>query len=248
MGKSRSSGFRPFLLVIRIVLLIVFLFSGYLLSDYLIELYHLKNAQREMADIYEESVWMNKENGKRELTFEQLHEINEDIVGWISIDGTSIDYPVVQARDNIYYLSHSVYKEESSAGTIFMDSRNGSSPLDKNTVLYGHHMKNGMMFHDLAFYKEAAFYKKHPYVEYGGVEGIGKWEVFSAYVTNTADNYIETQFDSDEDFEQFLERVVSKSLYHTGCEVKGADKILTLSTCSYEFDDARMVVHAKLVE
>ena len=248
MGKSRSSRFRPFLLVTRIVLLIVFLFSGYLLSDYLIELYQLKDVQREMADIYEESVGMNKENGKRELTFGHLHEINEDIVGWISIDGTSIDYPVVQTNDNIYYLSHSVYKEESSAGTIFMDSRNESSPLDKNTVLYGHHMKNGMMFHDLASYKEAAFYKKHPYVEYGGVDGIGKWEVFSAYVTNTADNYIETEFDSDEDFEQFLERVVSKSLYHTGCEVKGADKILTLSTCSYEFDDARMVVHAKLVE
>jgi len=248
MGKSSSSGFRPFLFVVRAVLLIVFLFSGYLLSDYLIELYQLKNVQREMTDIYEESVRMNKENGKQELTFEHLRGINEDIVGWISIDGTSIDYPVVQTDDNSYYLSHSVYKEESSAGTIFMDSRNGSSLLDKNTVLYGHHMKNGMMFHDLASYKEEAFYRSHPYVEYSGENGIGKWEVFSAYVTSSADNYIETEFGSGEDFEQFLERIVSKSLYHTDCEVKGTDKILTLSTCSYEFDDARMVMHAKLME
>ncbi len=248
MRKSSGSGVRPFLFVVRAVLLIVFLFSGYLLSDYLIELYQLKNMQREMTDIYEESVWMNKENGKRELAFEQLRGINEDIVGWISIDGTSIDYPVVQTDDNIYYLSHSVYKEESSAGTIFMDCRNGASPLDKNTVLYGHHMKNGMMFHDLTSYKEEAFYKRHPYVEYSGEDGVGKWEVFSAYVTSTADNYIETDFGIEEDFEQFLERIVSKSLYHTGCELKGTDKILTLSTCSYEFDDARMVVHAKLME
>ncbi len=225
-----------------------FLFSGYILCSELIEFYQLKNTQSVMADIYNESVTKKSEGEGQEFTLDRLQAINEDIVGWISIEGTSIDYPVAQTDNNDYYLNHSIYKEVSSAGTVFMDYRNSPSPLDSHTVLYGHHMRNGTMFHDLISYKKESFYKEHPYIVYSGEDGIMKWQVFSAYVTHTDDNYIETVFSNEDEFDQFLERIVSNSIYDTGCEVKQTDKILTLSTCSYEFDDARMVVHAKWVE
>lgn len=234
--------------IIKSILLAAFLFSGYILCDYLIELYQLKNTQGAMADIYDQSVAKESDAGEQEFTLEHLQEVNEDIVGWISIEGTSIHYPVAQADDNEYYLTHSVYKEESSAGTIFMDYRNCPAPLGSHTVLYGHNMRNGTMFRDLTSYKKEAFCKENPYVTYSNKDGISKWEVFSAYVTGADDNYIETDFRSEGEFGQFLERISTKSLYHTGCQVERTDKVITLSTCSYEFDDARMVVHAKLIE
>ena len=234
--------------LIRSVLLLAFLLSGYILCSYLIEHYQLKNTQSVMADIYKESVIDNGEDEKAEFTLQPLREVNEDIVGWIAIEGTAIDYPVVQSEDNAYYLTHSIYKEDSSAGTIFMDYRNCPSPLDRHTVFYGHHMRNGMMFHDLISYKDEAFCKENPFIVYSGEEGISTWEIFSVYVTDSSDNYIETYFSSDAEFEKFLESIVSKSLYDTGCKVDRTDKIMTLSTCSYEFDDARMVVHAKRIQ
>ena len=248
MKKRNDRKRSPLLLLVRGILLTAFIFSGYILCSYLIELYQLKNTQSVMADIYHQSVTEKGEGGGQEFTLDHLQAINEDIIGWISIEGTSIDYPVVQAEDNDYYLTHSIYKEGSSAGAIFMDFRNCPSPLGKHTVLYGHHMRNGTMFRDLISYKKEEFRKEHPYVVYSGKDGVMMWEIFSAYVTDAGDYYIETDFSKGNDFGQFLEEIVSNSLYDTGCEVKQTDKILTLSTCSYEFEDARMVVHAKLIE
>ena len=129
-----------------------------------------------------------------------------------------------------------------------MDYRNKRDGSDKNIIIYGHHMKDGSMFKTLMNYKEEGFYGQHPFIEYDSIKESTKWEIFSMYITDTKFDYIRTDFDSDEEYESFLKEIQSRSLYDTGVQVRKEDKILTLSTCTYEFDDARFTVHAKLIQ
>lgn len=170
---------------------------------------------------------------------------NEDIIGWIKISDTAIDYPVVKTDNNDFYLKNDVYKQPDKAGAIFMDFRNSGDFDDFNTIIYGHNMKNGSMFKSLLKYKDEDFFDTHPTIEYSTLYEDTQWEVFSAYVTSTDFYYIETDFPSEEDYQSFLDSIVEKSLYAPDFEVSATDTILTLSTCAYDFNDARFVVHAR---
>jgi len=128
-----------------------------------------------------------------------------------------------------------------------MDYRADGEKLTGNVVLYGHHMKNGSMFAALMGYKEKTFFQEHPIIEYNTPYGRTRWQIFSAYVTNTRFYYIETKF-TPETFRDFLSTINHKSKFQTGIPLDGIDAILTLSTCTYEFDDARFVVHARRLE
>ena len=172
---------------------------------------------------------------------------NEDVVGWITIPDTRIDYPVVQGKDNKFYLDHDLNQRKSVGGTIFMDYRANVETLTGNIVLYGHHMKNGSMFTALMGYKDKTFFQEHPIIEYNTPDSRTKWQIFSAYVTNTKFYYIETKF-TDETFRDFLTTISKKSKFRTDIPLNEIDAILTLSTCTYEFDDARFVVHAKRLD
>ena len=173
---------------------------------------------------------------------------NEDIVGWIRVPGTPIDYPVAQGEDNTFYLTHGSDKKKLKAGTIFLDYRCDGLALRRNNILYGHHMKDGSMFAALLEYKDPDFFEENRIIEYSTTKELTKWEVFSAYVTNPSFYYIRTDFASDEVYESFLRQIQGKSLHKTDVELTGSDDILTLSTCDYDFDDARFVVQAKRVE
>ncbi|MDD2219171.1 MAG: class B sortase [Desulfoplanes sp.] len=180
--------------------------------------------------------------------FQPLLLINEEVTGWISIDNTEIDYPVVKTSDNEFYLDHNFRKEKSGAGTIFMDYRNGGDPGDQNTILYGHNRKDGSMFNGLTKYKRQEYYRDHPVLEFSDLKEDQEWRIFSVYITDTDFNYIQTDFADEDDFQRFLEEISSKSMYDTGTDVSRKDQILTLSTCTYEFADARLVVHAKRID
>lgn len=178
-----------------------------------------------------------------------LRKINADTVGWLTIKDTVIDYPVVKSNDNKYYLHHDFNKKESKAGSIYMDFRNTADPLMKHTILYGHSMRDGSMFRSLLSYKDQGFLEKHPTIIFNSLDGNHTWEIFSVYVTSTEFYYIDTEFSSDEDYQSFLDKITKKSYFNRDIDpVTYKDKILTLSTCSYEFDDARMVVHARLLK
>lgn len=182
-----------------------------------------------------------------QLRFAKFLEMNPDFVGYLALPGTEIEYPVVQGEDNTYYLYHDFAGQKQADGAIFLDSRNGWDPLDRHLILYGHNMKDNTMFGPLRGYSNQDFWQRSPYIYLDLPQGMTKWEIFSAYTTATDFYYIQTRFDSDAGFQQFLDTLQQKSVIQTGIHPSAGDHLLTLSTCSDSFDDARFVVHARQV-
>lgn len=172
-------------------------------------------------------------------------EINTDILAWVKIPGTAIDYPVVKGIDNDFYIDHDIYKRPARAGSIFMDFRNEGLGEDIHTILYGHNMRDGSMFKNLVSYNDEDFLLNHNIIEFHTIYEETKWEIFSVYSTETDFYYIETNFPTINDYASFLKSIKDRSFFDIDVDVSIDDQILTLSTCSYETDDSRFVVHAK---
>lgn len=179
---------------------------------------------------------------------DNLFEKNIDYRGWIKIDNTNINYPILQGQDNEEYLYKDINNEYIVSGSIFMNYLNNGFD-DQNTVLFGHNIKNGTMFANLKKYKEEDFFYNNNYIEIELSNGqYLKYKVFSVYITDINDNYTKTSFEDKDEYKEFLERIKNKSIYKSDISVNENDKIITLSTCSYEFDDARLVVTGKLID
>ena len=174
------------------------------------------------------------------VDFEALSEINPDIVEWIYIEDTQINYPVVQGRDNQYYLKRLFDGKWNSAGCVFLDSHNEPDFSDRHSIIYGHHMKNGTMFSGLTEYKKQEFYEGHPTVLLMTSEQNIRVEIFAGYVASVEDNAWEIAMGSDVEFENWLEE--ASSCFKSEVAPAVTDRIVTLSTCSYEFDNARFVL------
>lgn len=181
--------------------------------------------------------------------FLPLLELNEDVAGWVQIEGTAINYPVLQAEDNEYYLTRGLDQSENKNGSVFMDYRNEISTKEKHMILYGHNMKNKTMFADLLNYESQWYLEQHPEIQFETIYYSGTWEIFSAYFTDTSDPYLETEFagTSEEEFASFVTYLKNKSMHNTAVTVEADDTILTLSTCSAEPGEQRFVVHAKFI-
>jgi len=174
---------------------------------------------------------------------------NPDIVGRIALKTCDIAYLVTQTTDNQTYLSVGYDRQESRNGTIFMDYRCDveADPLRGHYIIYGHNMKSGAMFHNLMKYKEEDFFYNNRVFRFDTLYEDYEWEIFSAYVTDTDFYYIQTDFADDAEWLSFLQTVQQKSMFKTDTELSADDVVLTLSTCTYEFDDARFVIHARLI-
>ena len=182
------------------------------------------------------------------IDFAALEKINPSIVAWIYIEGTEINYPVVQGKDNQYYLKHLFNGEWNSSGCIFLDSRNTPDFSDRHSIIYGHHMKDGSMFSRLTEYKKPEFYHEHPVILLVTPDRNLKIEIFAGYVANVKENAWEIAFGSDADFEEWLEEAKERSYFESEVTPAVTDRIVTLSTCSYEFNNARFVVAGVISE
>ena len=179
--------------------------------------------------------------------FQELVSANPDTVGWLRIPNTDVDHVVLQGDDNYYYLDHTFFGEQSTAGSMTLDFRIDAANLQGNVLLYGHHMQVGTMLNDLAKYRHESFYKKTPILYFDTIYEESQWEVFSAYVQSNRFNYFKMDFKSRDEYFKYLEALKRESIYETDVVLEPDDVILTLSTCVYDFEDARMVVHARLV-
>lgn len=179
-------------------------------------------------------------------SLENLKSINEDYIGWLTVNGTDIHYPVVQGTDNEFYLTHNFYKETDHVGAIFMDYRHSRNELDSHTIIYGHNMKDKSMFANLANVLHDDFSTNNR-IRFTFQQEDTEWEIFSAYVTRGTE-WMEIDYDSTETYEQFLNQLVSKSERDFSAEVGGQDQILTLATCTSRVSDERVVIHAKLIK
>lgn len=180
------------------------------------------------------------------IDFAALSAINPDIVGWIVVEGTGIDYPVVQGPDNDVYLHRTFSGEQNASGAIFLEYRCTPDFSDKHSIVYGHMMKNGSMFAGLTEYKSQGFYDQNPSFTLYTPDAVYTCEVFSAYVTSSDSVAYTPDFDNDTNFQEFLNEVLSLSLVQAAMSPTVADRLITLSTCDYTYEDARMVVHARL--
>ena len=188
-----------------------------------------------------------------ELAYEKygaLYEQNSDFVGWIYIEGTNINYPVMQTPDNPdYYLKHSFERTYSDYGVPYLDEA-CEIGVSNNLVIYGHHMSNGTMFCDLDGYTDKTFCDAHPIIRFDTLSSFGEYEVIAVfrYNTNREDFRYDKYVTMDEKtFASFIEQVQERQLYSTGRSAEYGDQLLTLSTCEYTYKNGRLVIVARKV-
>ena len=181
------------------------------------------------------------------IDFDKLHDISSDAVAWIFAPGTKINYCIAQAEDNDYYLHRLLDGTTASGGTLFADCRNSADFTDWNTLVYGHNMKNGTMFAGLMQYRDPSYYEEHP-VMYLYVPGKRyKLELIAGYTTTVEDLIFSVPVTKAER-DEILYHASRVSSFISGIKAGGRDKLVTLSTCSYAYDDARYVVIGRIVE
>jgi sortase B len=187
--------------------------------------------------------------------YETLYNKNKKLIGWLKIDDTNIDYPVMQTTDNEYYLEHNLNQEYDKNGSIFMDKDCDVLKPSTNLILYGHHMKSGQMFGELDKYQNKSYAEKHPYISFDTIYEHGTYQVmyvFRSKVYSEEDvNFKYYQFIdalSETEFDSNMQEMAAMSLYDTGVTAQYGDRLLTLSTCDYQEKNGRFVVVAKKID
>ncbi|MBQ6796687.1 MAG: class B sortase [Clostridia bacterium] len=175
-----------------------------------------------------------------------LQSENSSIIGWIYCEGTPINYPVVQSTDNEYFVRRMPDGTRNQAGSIFMDYRCSPTCQDTNTIIYGHNMKNGSMFASLKSFSSQSFYDAHPVVWFFTPAQTYRVELVAGYVTSTSSEAFE-MFTDRENMLSFLNSAVSKSSFVSTVDPAGVEQVMTLATCSYEYDAARYVLIGSIV-
>lgn len=224
-----------FINLINLICIIVLLVCGY-------KIYTTLRDYKKADTIYSQ-LRVKKDNSNDIDNFiSDLSSINEDYKFWINVQGTNIDYPVVQGNDNNFYLNHDFNKNYLPSGCIFLDYRNNFEK-DYNSIIYGHHMRNSTMFGQIKKFKDKDFFDKNKIISIKTDNSIYEYEIFAIGVYDANFGYNRTNFINEEDFNSFLNKILSKSIYSRGI-VSSKDQIITLSTCSYEFDNARTAIFA----
>lgn len=182
-----------------------------------------------------------------DVKFNDLLAKNPDTVGWIKVDGTKVNYPVVQYEDNDYYLNHAFNKSSNAGGWIFADYRVNFEDFEKNTIIYGHNMNNKTMFGSVPSMLYNSYLKnsENYYIKISTPTSNTVWKVFSIYTIEPEVYYLKTNFKT-EPYDKFLNTIKSRSIYDFGIDVSTDDKILTLSTCD-NTGTKRIAVHAKMI-
>jgi len=181
------------------------------------------------------------------VDWDSLRSVNSDVIGWIYCEGTQINYPVAKCDNNDYYLTHLFNGKYNSCGTIFMDCGNDAKLGDRNTVLYGHNMRDGSMFHSITEYENQDYYDEHPVLYF-----LTPWKNYRVDLFSAHDSWLDSygynvSFASDSDYADFLSELTSDSDFTAAVKPAVSDRILTLSTCAYSYNNERYVLHGILV-
>lgn len=252
MKKIRSSNkLRKIIFILSAIVFVVSL--AIIVKLWLIEPNENNSTMKEIEELYYKDADSEPPQERGDLA--SLLSVNSDIKGWIKIDNTPINYPVLQSAqtDSTYYLHRNYKKNSSGFGSIFLDSLCDISKPSKNLILYGHNMRDGSMFGNLLKYDNLDFYKERPVIMFDTLDEQGDWKIISVFKTNTLEeqgelfNYLMIDFSNDKDFLDFVYNVKIRSLIDTPVDIGKNDRLITLSTCSYELKDFRTVVVARKV-
>lgn len=242
--KIRSS----IIVAIFILFFVLFIYSAYKVIIWKLNVEKNKN----IDETIKENIQINNEETdieyKYKVDFEALKKQNQDTVAYLKVNGTNIDYVVVKGNDNSYYLKHNFNKEYNIAGWIFADYHNKYDGTDKNFIIYGHNTKDGSMFGTLKNVLNEEWQKNEENQQIVLVTERKEYlyQVFSTYSIAPEDYYITTEFNSNDEYSDFLKTIKSRSNYDYNIDINTNDKILTLSTCMGS-GSKRVVLHAKKI-
>ena len=247
--------------------------AAYLINDYVITPYRTANQIDQLSELIDEenpNVIDEDSHQKNSLQKEypgvdfpdgmmekyaSLYARNPDFVGWLSIDALDISLPVVQGENNEKYLKTDFDGKKNKYGSLFVNSYNNMRNLDMNTTIFGHNMKDSKMLGNLVYYRTPKGYQKAPLIEFNTLYHNYKWKVFAVMLTNGVEagdrgylfNYMFANLSSEEMLENYLGEIKQRSLYYPEVDIALSDKFLTISTCTYDFDEARLVILARMV-
>ena len=251
--KKKTSPRKPIRIIFGIVFLISITATFFMIKQQKKEKVESQNI---LDNIEVNETEITEEKTQRMLQIQELQKENKEIIGWLEIEGTSINYPVCQTTDNDYYLTHNYKKEESSSGSLFLDKGfdliNGSS----NYLIYGHRNKQGIMFEDLIKYVKESFYNEHKIIKFTTTSEDKKYEILSVFYSrvyykteqNVFRYYYFVNAENEGEYNEFVNNAKKASIYNTGVTAKFGEQLLTLSTCEYSQEDGRFVIVAKEIE
>lgn len=245
------------------ILLIIAILSGSCLSLYffslrrtsnefvdLAETFHEKHFQKNNIDNFNQSLIENK--SEKMDGFDFLYNKNNDLMGWITVPGTDIDYPVMYTpKEPEYYLRRNFEKKYSIKGTLFIDGKCSLQPRSDNIIIHGHNMKDGSMFADLLLYEEKEFWQNHSQLEFYFFGKKQTYDIIAAFRTEVYNDELEFKYNEFVDFqykiqfEDYIAKSKKAALYETGITAQHGDHLLTLSTCAYHSVNGRFVVLAR---
>ena len=250
--------------ILTLLCLAVFLFSAWKLVGIFQE---YREAEQLYNDAANEFTTLNSDQDKEhavpvptmreqapvEVDFSKLLKINDDIIGWIYMEDTVVNYPLLQGENNLYYLDKTMYKKYLASGSIYLDCDNEPDFSDAHSIIFGHNMKNHTMFGDLSDLRDEDYLKEHPYVDLILTDGTWmRYEICSMYRAHVEDGTFRAPLNKAKNFKPFMELITEKNMYADSeldsPVVQEDDKVLTLSTCTEDSADLeRFVVHAVLV-
>lgn len=243
--KRKANKTKVIINIIQLIFMVVLIYS--LIHIFL--WYKSNKANKQVMQELSQTIEIVKEDGendkKYKINFEELKNKNSDTVAWLKVENTNIEFPVVKSNDNSYYLTHNFNKKNNSAGWIFADYKNKLNGKDKNIVIYGHNMRDNSMFGSLKNVIKEKWYnnENNKYITLATENEYSIYEVFSVYQIEKEDYYIKTDFNSDKEFEEFLQKVKERSIKDFNIDISKENSILTLSTCANN-NKYRVVLHA----
>lgn len=244
-SKNKKKTVRNIFILSFTILFISLVFSSYMVFNGMSQ---YKSGTSTYENIQKIAVKEDSSSKENRIDFDTLEQINTDIVGWLTLNGTVVDYPVVKGTDNDYYLHHLYTGEYNSLGTLFVDFRNSYPFDDKITTIYGHSMLNGSMFFILERYKRQDFYEEHKQFFYETKDKNYILEPFAGKVMDAKIPFLQFNFDSDEEFMEYIDEYVSTSTFRSDVTVNKDDKVVMMIKCSADYEDARYVLLCKVSE
>lgn len=247
--KTNNQKLKKIIIIVLSILLVISIVSVIVLK-----IFEHKDTekQQEISQVLD-TIEKEKQITERMEQVKELKKENEDIIGWLEIKDTNINYPILQGTDNEYYLTHNYKKEKVTGGSLFLDKNYDFSIPSSNLLIYGHRNKKGIMFEDLLKYKDEEFYKEHSKIRFTTTEDDSEYEIISVFYSRV---YYQDEKDvfryyyfinagNEEEYNEYINNAKKVSIYDTGKIAEYGEQLLTLSTCEYSQANGRFVIVAK---
>lgn len=260
MKKEKTSKLNKKTKIIIAVILLIFLVCA---ISYLVYNFYNSNKNKSLYDDLQQDIIPDETtnelaqvNNQFVDKVKELQQENADVKGWVRIDDTKINYPLLQTTNNEYYLTHNYKKEKSSYGSIFINSNCNIKNENANVIIYGHDMQDGQMFKDLLQYKDKTFYEQHPIIKIATEESEQEYEIIVAFKSrifyqdekNVFRFYRYFDFENEKQYNEYINNCQKIQLYDIGKTATYGEQLITLVTCEYSQENGRMVVVAKKVK